>query len=485
MLLHVDASEPRGYSSVSPDGRLHMPQINELVLTMLRNELPEVADPVHELNRWWASEGTPSEDISDFLIRQGVLHPESRRTLRMAEKGFIEVTSDMLLLADIRETLTAKFRQLREPDGPTVHAADAAQETDRSTPLPAAPTVEPNTEEDFDETDFADKVDLHLKPEDARCQLAPASNPGRKDTLRSGTKLGKCMLLGVIGQGGNGTVYRAFHQSLRISVAVKVVRIREGDDEAAFRQRILEEGRMLAQLNHPNIVRVWDVEEDPVQPWLVLELIEGVTLKDLIDQSGRISPLQAVKIVREMTSALSAAWDIGIVHRDVKPANILIPKTGPTRLADLGLARVVTPNLGNSRQANAGGMAGTVAYMSPEQAETADTADHRSDMYSLGATFYHMLTGEIPFAGQTLMEVICKHAAAQIVPPHEKVAGLSPSFHRSISKMMAKKPQDRHQTFAELTADLNKLEAELTHGQDENHSTGAVNRGLMRRLFGR
>ena len=178
----------------------------------------------------------------------------------------------MLLLAASREEIIEKLRRTPDPEHPpTVEAIETSEAL-----APAPPETPPDGDPLVGDSETPTKIPGEPGDYRADLQSSPplrSSSPTasgkkrkRKEILPPGTKLGKCMLLGVIGQGSNGTVYRAFHQSLRISVAVKVVRTREGSDEAAFRQRILEEGRMLAQLNHPNIVRVWDVEEDPVQP---------------------------------------------------------------------------------------------------------------------------------------------------------------------------------------------------------------------------
>ena len=215
-----------------------------------------------------------------------------------------------------------------------------------------------------------------------------------------------------------------------------------------IQKQLKSEACLLAQLNHSNVVRVWDFEDDASTPYLVLEFIEGMSLGELIRKNGAMRPLQALRIVSQIADGLAAAHRLGIVHRDVKPGNILLAKDGTAKLADLGLAVFVdsNPSGGSSGQ----GMAGTVAYMPPEQAMSARTVDHRSDMYALGATFYHLVTGQIPFQGATRMEVILKHAKEPLKPPHEVV----PDFPREVSdvivKMMAKAPADRYQTYDDL-----------------------------------
>src|SRR5262249_22903622 len=149
--------------------------------------------------------------------------------------------------------------------------------------------------------------------------------------------------------------------------------------------------------------RVWDFEDDPALPYLVLEYVEGQSLSDLINRDGPLELTRAIGIIGQIADGLAAAQRLGIVHRDVKPGNILLSHDGLAKLADLGLAICVDNELGEGSPSHT--MAGTVAYMPPEQARSPGTIDHRSDIYSLGASFFHLVTGQIPFQGATRMEV--------------------------------------------------------------------------------
>jgi|GEM_PF-102978 len=342
--------------------------------------------------------------------------------------------------------------------------------------------------------DEMDSVELFCRaasPTTFKTIVGSSGGRNKNLPLEPGTVLGKCVLMEVIGQGGSGTVYRALHKSLNIPVAVKVLRLSNTSEDQQYRERLMAEARLLAQLNHQHVIRVWDVEDHPTTPWLVLELVEGTTLELLIRQSGRIMPDRAVKLVRQVASGLSAAWEIGIVHRDVKPANVLLTRDGKARLADLGLARVVARDRSGNSGAPLNDVAeGTAAYMSPEQADVDSVVDHRSDMYSLGATFYHAVTGSVPFSGRNWMEVLMKHASQPIVPPHQIVPGLPPTIAHIIARMMAKKPQDRYARWEDLLSELAKLENVLsasatttavpTAESDSNSQT----RSAIRRLFG-
>ncbi|MBY0526798.1 MAG: protein kinase [Gemmataceae bacterium] len=291
-------------------------------------------------------------------------------------------------------------------------------------------------------------------PEDA-----PHVDKSPSKRFELGRVLGKCLLVERIGQGATGVVYRALHRTLNIPVAVKVLQFDDSAQDRSLFDRFQTEARLLAQLNHPNIVRVWDFEEDPHAPYLVLEYVEGLSLAELIQQSGRLCQDRAIALVTQIAEALAAAWKVGVVHRDVKPGNILLARDGTAKLADLGLALVVEQRLSADRKEEGNGerLAGTVAYMAPEQAATG-RVDHRSDIYALGATFYHAVTGRLPFGGRTRMEVILKHSREPLQPAHEACGDLDPTASAIIARMMAKAAEDRYQTCEELLADLRSLQ---------------------------
>jgi serine/threonine protein kinase len=285
----------------------------------------------------------------------------------------------------------------------------------------------------------------------------PAATPADA-VLTAGTVLGKCVLHERIGRGSSGIVFRGVHQTLKIPVAVKVLHI-DGDDQDV-RRRLRAEARLLARLNHPNVVRVWDFDDAGEFPYVVLEYVQGLTLADLMNQSGRLLTPWAARVIGQVAEGLAAAEKIGIVHRDVKPANILLARDGTAKLADLGLAMMISgriSTLNQPRQREA--LAGTVAYMAPEQADAAADVDFRADIYALGATFYHALTGRMPFTGRSPVEILRRHATMPPEPPHEIVPDVPPAASAVILRMMAKEPGDRHQSYDALIADLRRLAA--------------------------
>lgn len=275
-----------------------------------------------------------------------------------------------------------------------------------------------------------------------------------------GDVLGKCLLIDLIGRGATCTVFRALHQGLNLPVAVKVLPLDAGEVHRRAYEELKFEARLLAQLPHPHIVRVYDFEDDPAQPYLVLECVEGPSLADLILQSGRLALDRACAIIGEVGEALGALWKLGAVHRDVKPGNILLAKDGLAKLADFGQAVLVeeqeiagfegTPPLSDD-------VCGTAAYLAPEQFLAPSSVDHRSDIYALGATFYQAVTGQLPYAGRSRMEVLLKRVCETPTPPHELVSGLSTDVSNIILTMMAREPDDRYQSVEELRDALASL----------------------------
>ncbi len=279
----------------------------------------------------------------------------------------------------------------------------------------------------------------------------------------AGDRLAKCLLTDVLGRGAACTVYRALHETLNVPVAVKVLHLDAGVAHRFAHEQLRSEARLLAQLSHPHIVRVLDFEDDMVLPYLILECVEGPSLEELIQQSGRLPLDRAVAIVRHVADALGAVWEKGAVHRDVKPGNILIGKDGLAKLADFGQAvfverqEIAAPD---EEAARADALSGTAAYLAPEQFLTPHAVDHRTDIYALGATFYHAVTGQMPFIGRSRAQVMVKHAKESPRPPRDLVPDLSPAASGLILTLLAKNPDDRCQDADEIIDALERLTGE-------------------------
>jgi tRNA A-37 threonylcarbamoyl transferase component Bud32 len=289
-------------------------------------------------------------------------------------------------------------------------------------------------------------------PAPAGVSPPPPNFAAVSEPLAAGSVVGRCLLLRPIGEGASGRVYHAHHKTLNVSVALKLLQPALFDDPRVHEQ-LRHEAQLLARLNHPHVVRVWDFEDDPACPYIVMEYIEGPSLSELIEQSGRLAPDRAVHLMRQVARGLNAAWKLGIIHRDLKPANVLVTRGGDAKLSDLGLAVVIGKGGGAARPA----AAGTPLYAAPEQYFAPDKVDQRSDLYSLGATFYHVLTGVPPFSASSVDEVMRRHAREAPVPPHQRVSGIPDVLGAILLRLLAKEPDGRYADYRELLAVLDGL----------------------------
>jgi tRNA A-37 threonylcarbamoyl transferase component Bud32 len=268
-------------------------------------------------------------------------------------------------------------------------------------------------------------------------------------------RYGRCLVERVIGRGARSTVYLAWHEAFQIPVAVKVMRKAGGAEDAQFSERFLREARIAAQLTHPNIVRVYDCGETDNSHYLVLEYIEGETCRDKLERWGAFDWQRAVQIVCQAADGLQYASKKGIIHRDLKPENIMIDGDGNVRIADLGLAKEVLP--GQSSATADGDVLGTPYYMSPEQIRQPSQVDFRSDIYSMGATLYHLATGQVPFEAPTPFEIMTRHLNDPLPSPLDAKPDLPAALCDVIERAMRKDPANRYQTYSELIRDMEAL----------------------------
>jgi hypothetical protein len=273
----------------------------------------------------------------------------------------------------------------------------------------------------------------------------PATGGEEPTSAPIGPNLKDFRLIEKLGQGGMGIVYRAHQRSMDRPVALKLLPPQLAADEG-FIARFYREARMSARLDHPNIVRGVAVGEERGVYYFAMEYVDGESLDKRL-ALGRLSVADAVRIALDVARALDHAHSRGLVHRDIKPANILIARDGVVKLADLGLAKTSETDL-----TQVGGSMGTPSYMAPEQGRDARSADQRSDIYALGATLYHLLTGERPFRGAD--DVQLAKESARYEPLRQRNPEVPPALGEIVDKMMAPDPADRHQTPAELVNEL-------------------------------
>lgn len=259
----------------------------------------------------------------------------------------------------------------------------------------------------IENTDNDDKS--AFEPVEERTLLEVQSEFGEDDTPDIAKMFGQVRITGELGKGGMGRVLRGHHTGLDVPVAVKVMSETYARDNT-MRQRFLREARTAAKLDHPNIVRVLDVNEQNSVPYIVMEFVDGSDMSELLKRHGRLNGLAVLRAIAQVADGLAHAHSMGIVHRDIKPANIFVANNGRVKLGDFGLARAVEVT---TELTIAGSTVGTANYMSPEQASGHDV-DQRSDIYSLGVTAWHLLVGRAPFSGTTPVSIAVQHVNSEV-----------------------------------------------------------------------
>ncbi len=257
----------------------------------------------------------------------------------------------------------------------------------------------------------------------------------------------------LLGVGGMAEVFEGRDRLLARRVAIKVLQSRYGHDPD-FLLRFRREAQAAASLSHPNIVAVYDTGVQDGTHFIVMEYVEGRTLKDVIRADGPIYPDRAAEIAADVASALAAAHARGLIHRDVKPGNVMLTPDGTVKVMDFGIARAATSETITQTAA----VVGTAQYISPEQAQGQEV-DPRSDIYSLGCCLYEMLTGQVPFTGATPVAIAYRHVREAPAPPRVHNLDVPDALEAVCLKAMAKAPEDRYQTAVELRQDLDRFRA--------------------------
>jgi len=302
----------------------------------------------------------------------------------------------------------------------------------------------------------SDQTVISKKPQLSTKETAALPPPIDAKRLRPGDKLGHYELLEFVGGGGMGRVFRALDTKLDRHVAVKVLPCEQVADQETL-QRFRNEAKSAARLDHDNIARAYDLGEDRGLSYLVFEFVEGDTIRDLVDQRGPMSLAETLSYTLQVADALTHAAGRGIIHRDVKPSNILITNEGRAKLIDMGLARIQTPHDSQDDLTATGVTLGTFDYISPEQARDPRVVDVRSDIYSLGCTFFYMLTGRPPFPEGTVLQKLLQHQGDEPPDIHEFRPEMPEEVSGVLRKLLAKDPNRRYQTADELVEQFQHL----------------------------
>ena len=271
---------------------------------------------------------------------------------------------------------------------------------------------------------------------------------------------GRYVVQAVVGTGGMAVVYRAFDKKKNRIVAIKVLRPEYESDEE-FVRRFSREAEAASKVSHENIVNMLDVGIDGDMRYIVMEYVDGQTLKEMIRQRGTIHPDTAIRMAIRILAAVDHAHRNGIVHRDIKPQNIMVDNQGRVKVADFGIARLKAAQTTATEEGSNGSVLGSVHYFSPEQAR-GEVADEKSDLYSVGVVMYEMLTGQVPFDGETSVSVALKHVSEEPKSMRDHQEGISKALDEVVMRALCKDASKRYQTAAEMAADLRKC---ISHPQ--------------------
>jgi serine/threonine protein kinase len=286
--------------------------------------------------------------------------------------------------------------------------------------------------------------------------------------------LGKYRIIKAVGAGGMGTIYEGRHESLGQKVAVKVLSDElAGNDEAV--KRFIQEGQFMAKLCHNNIVAVYDLGNDSGTHYLAMEFAEGIPLSELIELKGTLRPIRALDLARQVADALSAAHEQAVVHRDIKPDNIMVNQAGKVKVMDFGIAKEIH---GDSPLTMEGTSIGTLRYMSPEQCR-GTTIDHRSDLFSLGVVLFEMLTGRLPYSENlAVLDLMNKIVQGPFPSPRYVNPDVTEPVENLVLRMTATNPDERYESASELSDDIHHCKR--TKAYDSSHDAAKGGGGILK-----
>jgi eukaryotic-like serine/threonine-protein kinase len=297
-----------------------------------------------------------------------------------------------------------------------------------------------------------------LVQQPTRPLAAPASGSG---PVAGSLFAGRYDIRGTLGKGGMGIVYRAHDRKLDEEVALKVLRADVLKEDPGLLERFKQEIKLARRITHRNVLRTHDFDESDGTPYISMEYLEGVTLKDLVRSKGALPLGVGLRVAKQACQGLEAAHEQGVVHRDIKPQNMLIlPETGELKIMDFGIARVSEMRGAAAGLTSTGMVMGTPDYMPPEQAQ-GKSADFRSDIYSLGVVLYEIFTGRLPFDGDTAMEVVVAHIQKAPAPPRTLNPALPVELEAVILRCLEKNPERRYPRVEGILAGLSTISSRL------------------------
>jgi serine/threonine-protein kinase len=283
-------------------------------------------------------------------------------------------------------------------------------------------------------------------------------------------RFGRFRVIDELGRGAMGVVWRAEDPALHRTVAIKTITLTGTEEERAhFEARFLQEARAAGGVGHPSIITIYDVGREGDVAFMAMELLEGRELRDLI-RGGSLAPSEAVEIAARVAEALAAAHERGVIHRDVKPGNIMVLADGRVKVMDFGIARLRDPHVKTAT----GMLLGSPRYMSPEQV-SGEPFDHRADIFSLGVVLYEMLTGVTPFSGDDITQLMYQVVNGAVVPPSHVNRALPAVLDYILARALKKNPAERYGSAAELASDLREAIPEVLAAEEAvRHRAGAL-----------
>jgi len=444
-----DAERPRG----TPEDRTAY-RLLEQCGRLTRSELEAVA-------AWWQARREAGQGLCEFLVLAGVFSPGAPETIGLIAKGYLTLDDPSIAFTPAGvDALPAELRGDRpqrasEPRPPLPGEASVTPAGVPATPPEASPPS---------------------RPEASQSSLSHASQPSRPGEPAPerqvapglGVRLGKCLITGRLGGRREVQLFRAVHTTLGKPVAVKAY-VPEGGRRERRRHALHAEAQVLARLDHPSIVKIHDYEARGRYPHLVLELVEGMTLLELVRHCGAVAPRASVRLLYALAQGLAHAAGAGVLHGDVHPSNVLLGRDGRAKLASFGNLPVAGERRWRSSI--------TAGYVAPERVLGQERLDLRSDVYSLGATLFHALTGRAVFEGDEPAALARRHATERPPAPADVVASVPAALSQLVERMMARDPADRPGSYREL---LGEIEALVRRRRGGRASSARRSRGTSR-----
>lgn len=399
------------------------PDIDPLLREFLERRHGLSKQEIDALRKEWQGQGS----FSDFLARKSLIDRTVSKLLITAQKG---------LLASSENTLRSML-------GLRMRAQKAASSPGTVAPVVSAPIVEASKRLSRDNLAL-------LKPDQS------------KPEPQVGSYIDRYYLEEVVGEGATAIIFRSFHKLLRIPVAIKIVKRDALSTDPMGTTRFLAEAQCLIRLEHPNLVRVLDIAAHDGAPYIVFEYVGEQSLEGMIEHMGSVPALRVAQIGSQVAAALEVVHQAGILHRDIKPGNILIRKDGLAKLGDFGIAtKRAEDGRASDEMARAGFVSGTALYIAPEQILTPDQIDFRADQYSLGASLYHALCGLPAFAKETIEDTLRAHLEETPIPILQIEPTIDPALAEIIERMLRKSKEDRFASLLQVRQELDGVAARI------------------------